>query len=131
MMSRFQHGNNVQCFNSASRRKSNLKKLENPRGSKPTSPGAEPSNFGGRSKNGTEGLASIENRALVAGAVREERRTPAKEEDGVTAAPPKAETNAYIVILAGVCDRKTGNLQKDEMKDGSKSIARITQEFNR
>lgn len=71
--------------------------MENPNGSKPTSPGEEPSSLGGRSKNGTEGLASMEKRAFVAGAVLEERRTPAKEVAGATAAPPKAETKAYIV----------------------------------
>lgn len=88
-------GRDVPCLISASRRKSIENMLEKPNGSKPTSPGAEPSSLAGRSMNGTDGLASMEKRAL-AGAGQDEVSWEPRNEAG-RRAPENAETKATIV----------------------------------
>lgn len=87
---------NIPCLTSASRMKLMSYLLEKPRGSKPTSPGREPSSLGGHSMKGTDLLIAMETLATD-GAVREDTRAPEKADGRATAAPAKPETKANIV----------------------------------
>ena len=89
------------CLISDSRRKLRSNLFEKPSGSKPTSPGREPSSFGGRSKNGMALLASMEKRA-VRGETARDTRAPTKA--GRDRAGAKAETKAYMMDEADGVD---------------------------
>lgn len=100
--------------------------MENPRGSKPASPGTEPSSLGGLSKNGTEGLASIENRALETVAVREDSWTPEKDDGRCTAAPPRADTKANIVTESEkVYGKQRLQLEKQVSKESLRGLEKL------
>mmetsp|Transcript_7401 Transcript_7401/g.10369 ORF Transcript_7401/g.10369 Transcript_7401/m.10369 type:complete len:111 (-) Transcript_7401:13-345(-) len=89
------------CLISASLKKSREMKLENPRGSNPTSPGRVPSNFSGFGMKGidfdfSDIIATLEDEATDFAT-----RLPVKEEGAVKADAPvrRAATDKILAII--------------------------------